>query len=201
MIAQVEAFFLARLAMIELDDVAIKIYGPGSFRDFGDTELPCIAVTQLIPPSIDHSLSMPHQDVWTPSVEEQVFDIPTTGNIYAAYIEEHGSTITGPASWEWSKYPTPMIMRYQVDILSSIRSHVSAVELLMLEALPEKYTPMINNIPVSIILDGEPINLDELENPLFRSAFRYEITNVWVNRLVSNTVPSISRIELELGTR
>jgi len=155
----------------------------------------------LIPPSIDHSLSMPHQDVWTPSVEEQVFDIPTIGNIYAAYIDEHGPTITGPASWEWSKYPTPMIMRYQVDILSSIRSHVSAIELLMLEALPEKYTPTINNIPVSIILDGEPINLDELENPLFRSAFRYEITNVWVNRLVSNTVPSISRLELELGTR
>lgn len=195
MIESVTTYLVNRLKRFKLGLVTLNVYGPGAARDIGETQMPCIAVSFNLPPQIDNDLSMPHQDVFSPSADQVNTPVPSDGNIYRGWIAEHNEgleTITGPETWTWAKYPTPIRLFYQLDLLASNLAHMNAMQGLMLEAIPPAYSPTVNGYAVRFEPYGDQSILDDLENPLFRTVYRYVVTNVWVDRLTEHTSAGIT---------
>jgi hypothetical protein len=193
MIAAIDQFFVDRLVRITVDGTGLQAYAPGASRPKGKTALPCASVSLILGPYPDPKASRPHIDVFTPSQEERTIVIPA-GQL-------GGGEYTGPAEWTWKKCPTPVEMIYQVDLETAEEAHMQALLLLILEALPVPYTAAINGQNVRILPEGTPTNLDELAKPLFRTAFRYLVTNVWIERLAGMTKPSIAEVDMEFSSQ
>lgn len=203
MIASVDTHIVNRLKRMKLGATIINVYGPGAARDIGETQMPCIAVSHNLPPRIDYDLAMPHLEVFKASTTQQNVAVPEDGTIYLNWIEDENngsSIITGPASWTRRAYPTPVTLYYQLDLLASNLTHMTAMRQLMFEAFPPGYEPKIGDYYVRFMESGDQTILDDLENPLFRTVYRYEVCNVWIDRLTSYTTPSINEAALEFET-
>ena len=203
MIESVTTHITNRLKKFKVGNVILNVYGPGPARDIGETAMPCIAVSYHLPPQIDYDLAMPHQDVFSPSVTTVATSIPDDGQIYNDWITENNNgldTITGPESWTWSKYPTPVQLHYQLDLLASNLTHMTAMQTLMVEAFPPAYEPTINGYAVRFEPYGDQSILDDLENPLFRTVYRYVVSNVWIDRLTERTAVGITDATLDFET-
>jgi len=191
MIAAIDQYFVGRLVRITMDGTDLKVYGPGASRPKGKTTTPCAAVSLVLGPYVDIKATRPQIDVFTPSTAEQTIVIPND--------RLGGGEYTGPASWTWKQCPIPVEMIYQVDLEAVETAHMQALMLLINEALPMPLTAAINGQNVRILPQGHPTNLDELEKPLFRTAFRYLVTNVWIERLAGMTKPSIAEVDMDFG--
>lgn len=198
MIALVDTHISTRLKRFKIGtSTVLNVYGPGATREIGETQMPCIAISHHMPPQIDNELSMPHHDVFTASIKMVDTPIPEDGNIYLDWIEENNdglTTIEGPEEYTWSRYPTPIKMFYQLDLLASNQTHMTAMQQLMFEAIPPGYAPTVNGYVIRFEPYGDQSNLDDLENPLFRTVYRYEVCNIWIDRLSEFTSPGIVEI-------
>ena len=189
MITDVTTHIVNRLKRFKLGKATLNVYGPGAARDIGETQMPCIAVSYNLPPQIDEELAIPHQDVFVPSVTEVDTPVPVDGNIYQEWIDQNNdgsSVISGPETWTWSRYPTPVKLYYQIDLLSSTLAHMTALQTLMFEAFPCGYEPTVDGFAIRFEPYGDQSILDDLENPLFRTVYRYVVSNVWIQRLTDH---------------
>lgn len=199
MIASVTSHLVTRLKKFKLGQATLNVYGPGATRDIGETQMPCIAISFNLPPQIDNELSMPHQDVFSPSVKQVNTPIPSDGNIYLDWIAENNEglgVISGPETWTWAKYPTPIKLYYQLDLLASNLAHMNTMQELMLEAIPPAYQPTVNGYAILFEPYGDQSILDDLENPLFRTVYRYVVSNVWISRLTQRTSVGITEADM-----
>lgn len=185
MIAAVDTYIEERLGRIRHGDGALKIYGFGAARPKGKTEYPCMALTRLGSFSYDMTQARPHFDVFTASEDEFTYEIPDW---------QGGGELTGPESWSWQPCPTPVILTYQVDLLAATKAHADGLPAMLFEALPVPFRPEIDGRHVLMVPDGDPMNLDELEKPVFRTAVRFEVRNVWIDRATAWTTPGIQDI-------
>jgi len=190
MIAAVDAYIEERLGRIKRGDNALKIYGFAAARPKGKTEYPCMALTRLGAFAYDMAQARPHFAVFTPSEDEFTYEIPEW---------QGGGELTGPASWSWQPCPMPVILTYQVDLLAENKAHADGMPAMLFEALPVPFRPEIEGRHVLILPDGDPMNLDELEKPVFRTAVRFEVRNVWIDRALTWTTPGIQDIGLVYG--
>ena len=195
MIADVDSHIVTRLKKFKIgSSTTLNVYGPGAARDIGETSMPCIAISHNLPPQIDDDLSLPHHDVFAASTRTVDTPIPEDGNIYLDWIEKNNdgsATIEGPEEYTWARYPTPIKLHYQIDLLAATQAHMTTMQQLMLEAIPPGYAPTIKGYAVRFYPYGDQSILDDLENPLFRTAYRYVVENVWVSRLTQHIVPGI----------
>jgi hypothetical protein len=192
MIGSVDQYLLDRLSLIKIDGESVTVYGFGPERPKGKTVPPCIALSKPLPFSMDLDRARPHLEVWDPSEETATINVPEV-NVYAEFISQHGAEITGPESWDWSPFPTPIKLHYQVDLLAAEQESMAGLTLMLLAAIPPWHRPVIDDVQV-IFEAEEPVNLDELEKPLFRTAVRYTVHNVWVDRLETTMVKSITSV-------
>ena len=203
MIESVTTHIVNRLKRFKLGQAILNVYGPGAARDIGETQMPCIAISHNLPPQIDEDLAIPHQDVFAPSVTQVNTPIPEDGNIYQEWIDENNdglAYITGPSTWTWAKYPTPIKVYYQIDILTSTIVHMTKLQELMLEAFPPAYEPTVGGYAIRFEPYGDQSILDDLENPLFRTVYRYVVSNVWIGRLTTRTAIGIKEADMTFET-
>lgn len=187
MIDLVDQHIISRFSAIKMDGTAIQVYAPGAYRPQGETKIPSVALSRYLAFDIDQKAARPHLEVFTPSEQEQTVQLPD-------YMG--GGELTGPAEWTFGPPPTPIELYYQADLLATTQAHADALLIMLLEALPVPYRPKIGDRNVLILANGPPQNLDELEVPFFRTAVRYTVSNVWVERIDKFIVPSISDVQM-----
>ena len=203
MIDSVTSHITDRLKKFKVGNKTLNVYSPGPARDIGETQMPCIAISFNLPPQIDDELAMPHQDVFTPSAKTVETSIPSDGNIYQNWITENNNgldIIEGPESWTWAKYPTPVKLYYQLDLLASNLAHMTVMQSLMFEAFPPGYEPTVSGYAIRFEPYGDQSILDDLENPLFRTVYRYVVSNAWIDRLTERTSVGITEIGMAFET-
>ena len=170
---------------------AAKYYPPGAERPKGITAFPCIAGSWYLPPAVDVAGTRPQHEVFMASDEQQTVEIPEWLG---------GGESTGPVEWTVKPCPVPHKLHLQLDLLAAKEAHAVAMNLLMLEAIPLPYSfELPDGRWARMLPDGDPLNLDELEAPLFRTAYKYEISNVWIDRQAAYTVPSIRETDIDFG--
>ena len=194
MIALVDAHIIAQLQRLKRGSVPIPVYGPGAARPKGDMTPPCYSVSHFMPPQPDVSLTIPYLDDYTPSAEQATVLFPNAFN-------ENGNpiTITGPDSWTHRKWPLPHNLFYQIDLLATDQDEAYSLYFGLSEALPIPYFFRIGSCAVKMTETSKPANLDDVEKPLFRSAYSYKVSNVWTTRSISETVPGIKSIDRQLS--
>lgn len=105
-------------------------------------------------------------------------------------------TRTGPASYTVRKYPTPVILKYQTEILATKRDQYLGLMPLFVNALPDGHWPRVGGqAPHFEFVGGQ--NLDGLDKPEWRTAFRYDVSQVWLDALTAYQVASILAVEAE----
>lgn len=190
-LASLDTFIVGRLQMVKVDSEPITVYGPGDVRSFGKTAFVCYAVSRISGLRFDREQYVYHQDVFTGSEEEVVIVIPEEAP-FGPWINEHGNTITGPSSWTAKKFPIPVTIDYQIDVIATQIGHRDYLELALVEALPYVFRAEIEGQYVHFHQDESPTIMDELDIPLFRSVYRYTVSNIWVERTAIMDVASIT---------
>lgn len=186
----IDTYISNRLKKIKVNGVAVTVYGPGDVRDFGRTSIVCFAISRISGLQVSRESYVHWMDVFTPSAASQTTTIPETG-IYGPWIEEHGNTLTGPASWTARKFPIPTTVDYQIDVLATKITHRDLLEMALAEAMPYVLRATIEGQNIQFLEDEYPLVLDDLEAPLYRTAHRYTASNIWVSRTPSQSVGSI----------
>ena len=191
MIQAVSDHIASRLAAILADGDPVKYYAPGAERPKKLTEFPCIAGSWYLPTAPDLAAVRPQHEVFIASEEQQTIVVDEQWG---------GGELTGPAEWTVKPCPVPHKLHLQLDLVAAVDAHALAMGLMMLEAIP---TPYNFELPdgrwAHMVPAGDPINLDHLEAPLFRTAYRYEITGVWIDRQAAYVVPSITGTDMDMG--
>lgn len=215
MIELVDQHIISRFTAIKMDGTTIPVYAPGASRPKGKTKTPSVAVSRYLPFDIDVKQARPHIEVFTPSEEQHTVLLDDHMGASALGMENDAvemdrdditadrvmlGELTGPASWTFGPPPTPIELYYQIDLIATTQAHADALLVMLLEALPCPYRPKIGTRNVLIVPNGPPVNLDELEKPCFRTAARYTVSNVWIDRKDKFTKPSIADVEMEMGT-
>lgn len=103
---------------------------------------------------------------------------------------------TGPASWTVRRCPTPVKVLYQADINTVDPAQQIGLWNYVMDLLPSGHRPWINGQSPSFHM-APPTNLDELEKPRYRTAFRWWVSNIWIDRIRAYSVQSI--LEMQFG--
>lgn len=193
-----DEFFVERLQMVKVNGEPITVYGPGDVRSFGKTSFVCYAVSRISGLCFDKEQYVYHQDVFTEAGEEITTTIPEEVP-YGPWISEYGNTLTGPSAWTVSKFPIPVSIDYQVDVMASQLAHRDYLEIALLEALPYVFRAEVDGQHVHFHQDETPTIMDDLEVPLFRSVYRYTVNNIWIPRTSVMDVSSILLDGLTMG--
>jgi len=194
MIAAIETHIAAQHAHVKVGTTAVVYYGPDADRPKGETKYPCYVLRRLFSPAPDLARAVPHHEVFEPSTETQTIELP---DYYG------GGSVEGPASWTVRPAPTPITLDYQFEAQATIRSQANGLFLMHLEALPMPYRVEIEGCWVRIQPHPHrPVIIEEEDagKPVFRMIQRYEVSNVWIDRLTSYEVLSIAGVDPEFGT-
>jgi hypothetical protein len=194
MISLVDTHITTQLQRVKRGGVSVTVYGPGASRPKDITDFPCYVVSHTMPPLPDMTLTRPYLNDYEASALQATV-------IYPKAFDENGDpvSITGPDSWTGRQWPIPHKLFYQIDLLATDQDEAYNLYLGLAEALPIPYTFRIGECAVTMLEDGNPANLNELERPLFRSAYRYKVKNVWTQRSSSWVVPGIKTYDPQLG--
>lgn len=198
MIAEVDSFIMARLAKIKMGSSTIKLYAPDEQRPKGQFTPPCFAVDRYTPWRIDPSKVKTFCET---SVAYRTGSINTTVNANMDAIDgsNEAELETGTLIYETRPYPTPVKLFYQIDVLAANKVDYLAMVSAILTAFPPRYMATVSGRKVYFNMEGDPQNLSELANPLFRTAVRYEVSDVMIQRQERKLVPAITDIRVNTG--
>ena len=193
MLASVDQHITDRLKLVKKGGKSVTVYGPGASRPKGKMDTRCYVVSRFLPPQVDIVRSKPYLEEATPSAEQATV-------VYPKAFDEDGQpvTITGPDYYTFRKLRIPHILHYQIDVLATTQTDADALYIGLSEVLTMPYSFKIGQCPIIMTEADKPVNLDELEAPLFRSAYRYRVSNVWIQRTHSWTVPGIKVIDMDM---
>lgn len=182
MIEAVDEYILNQLRKIKFGGESIPVYGYDWERNYGKAKSPSIAVVKYADYSIVKKYVKPNETYFVPT-EEQI-DVEVETNLGV-------TTLTGPRGYDIFPYPIQIELFYQIELISTLKRHISKLIPLLLAVLPPGSQPLINGKHVVIYTDGEPINMDEPENPLFRTIQRYTVADVIIEQKAIQRISSI----------
>ncbi len=198
MISDVDTFIMTRLAKIKMGSNPIKLYAPDEQRPKGEFTPPCYAVDRYTPWRLDTSKIRTFCETRT---EYRTGSIGTNVNANMDAIDGSNEPAIdeGTLLFEKRPYPTPIKLYYQVDILAANKTDYKAMVGAILSAFPPRYMAVVSGRHVYFNMEGDPQNLSELANPLFRTAVRYEVSDVMIQRQERKIVPAITDIRVNTG--
>ena len=193
MIASVDQHIIDRLKVVKKGGKSITVYGPGPARPKGKMDARCYIVSHYLPPQVDVERSKPYFEEATPSTQQATVAYPKA-------VDEFGDPvmITGPDHWTFRKFRMPYILSYQIDVVATTLTDSYSLIIGLGEVMRMPYAPKIDGCGVLMTMQGTPANLDEIEAPLFRSAYRYRVSNVWIESPFTWTVPGIKSIDMQM---
>jgi hypothetical protein len=176
-----------RLVKIKIDGKPIKVYPHGEYRLKGGSEYPCFALER-------HGVYQMMENA-RPWCELVTANSGTQTITVQANLG--GGELTGPISYTVTPYPTPIDIHYQIDIYATDRDHADYMLHYIYEALPIGYQPKIDNRYL-LIVPLDPVVLNELEHPLFRTSMRYRICDVYLDRIETRQATAITVIDTDI---
>jgi hypothetical protein len=194
-ISTINSHIIDRLKRIKrAADTSINVYGPGAARPKGDMEPPCFVVSHYLDTIEDTRMARRFLDDYEGSDTEATFIWPYGENDSNEPLE-----ITGPESWTHRKWPLPIVLYYQIDIKTVDEDHAGQLSLMLLRLFPKGYNILLDDNWIKFQPEGHPVNLDEVDKPLFWRAHRFVVTGAWVNALESDEVVSLSEYNWQVG--
>lgn len=193
MIQSVDQHIVDRLKLVKKGGKSITVYGPGAARPKGKMDTRCYIVSRYLPPQVDVARAKPYLEEATPSAQQATV-------VYPKAFDENAQpvTITGPDSYTFRKLRIPHLLHYQIDVVATTLTDADALYIGLSEVLTMPYSFKIGACQINMTEADKPMNLDEIEAPLFRSAYRYRVSNVWIQRSKSWTVPGIKSIDMQM---
>lgn len=185
MIEEVDNFIVDRLSLIQIDDEPIAVYAYEPTRDRDEIEYPCITVLRM-EHSVAHNMKKFGIEVFEPSEEKTVY-----------YTEEGAHVVN--SSYTVRPYPTPIDIKYLIDVMSTDKPTADFLLHMVLQAFPPGYQPKIGNQYPSFIY-GKPVNMDVLHIPLFRTVYILGVLGFFVDRLEHYTVKPIADLLFDKQT-
>lgn len=179
MIQDIEEFIQSRLEKVKLGGQTIPVYTYIPEREKGQSEFPCYAfVRDMI--EIREEDKRPDCELFIPSDEE----------VSITYDDE---TITGPDSYTWKPYPSPVDIYYEIYAIATTKSHYDNLVTLLIQTFPPGYIATINEqrILFSRIWNK---NQDDLDIPLYWGITLLKASDVWLDRLEAEEFKSIQRV-------
>lgn len=180
MIEEVDNFIVSRLSLIKIDGEPVKVFAYEPTRDRGDAEFPCITVLRM-EHTINNSMKRFGIEEFESSTEVQVYQKPGGGS----YI--------GPDHFTVRPYPTPIDIKYMLDVMSTDKSTADFLLHMMFQAFPPGYQPKIGN-QYPLFIYGKPVNRDVLHIPMFRTTYMMGVLGFMLDRLESYEVKPMADI-------
>jgi hypothetical protein len=195
-LTSIDTHIVNRLKKIKVNSQNPTVFGPGDARTFGETTFPCFSVSRISPLQVDMERYNHFLDVFTADDTEGSYIVPDEG-VYQEWIADNGQTIGGTTSWTRRKIQIPVFIDYQVDVLATTITHRDYLELGLVEALPAFYRATVEGQDIILRKDGDAILLDDVDAPLFRTAHRYNVSNIWLQRTPNFEDLSITDITMQ----
>ena len=189
MIELIDAHIKARLEIIQFDGESLRVYDYDPEREHGETQYPCAII-------IRHEVVMGTDDarpdcvLYTASEEETEITVPFLMG---------GGSLTGPVSCTRKPYPIPIDVIYEIQARATNKSHATNLLESIIAVFPPGYMPEIGS-QFPLFVRSENANFDELEKPLFISAFMMTVYDLWIDRFEAETYQSIRTIDLDEET-
>lgn len=186
MIDAVDTHINARLGKRLFEGNPITVYPYLPSREHGETVYPCKAWTRrTVEP--DRTKARPNCEVFIPSETEIEIDVQQNMG---------GGTLTGPESYTEKPYPIPVHIVYEIHVLATTEAHSESLTEGLIQLFPPGYMPTIDGQTPYFEL-GEPLDLDELEAPVFRKGFILSVSDVWVDAIDSWARKPITQIDFD----
>lgn len=195
MIEAVDKHLVDRLSRIKVGGQPVAVYGPAQTRPPNKKIYPCLSLSRYMDPVEDPELARPYLDKFVPSEELEMLTIKYQPAYCKVMPDGKDLVLSGPKSWTVRKYPTPVKLFYQLDIEATTDADILSLTRMLFRALPMPYAGQVNEIWFKMRSDGPPATLDTIEKPIFRTARRYIVTNVWEEREDIRTVPGITKFD------
>jgi hypothetical protein len=184
MIADIDQYIENRLKKIQFNSADLPVYSYIPSQERGKTPYPC-AVYLRQDMTIREVDKRPDEKLRTPSDVLATVDVP---------FDMGGGTLTGPESYTLKPYSTPIDIFYEIAALATSKSDNTYLLTMLLQAFPPGHQAKIGNY-YPLFIHGDIIVSDQLELPLYRTSFVLQVTDIWLERMESEEVPSIQIID------
>ena len=179
MITDLETFIQQRLEKVKLGGEVIPVYPYIPDREKGQSNFPCYAfVRENI--EIREEDKRPDCELFIPSEEE-------------ATVVVDDETLTGPDSYTWKPYQSPVDIYYEIYAIATERAHYEKLTTLLIQTFPPGYIAIIND---QRILFSRVWNKsqDDLNIPLYWGTTLLKASDVWLDRLEAEEFKSIQKV-------
>lgn len=190
MILEIDQHIANRLTMVLHDSQPMRVYAYLPSREHGKTKCPAFAWHRHeVPPDKDRRRT--GHELWLPGAEMVTVDVP----------HEMGGdpTETGVDRWTKKPYPTPVRVVYEIQALATETPHATKLIEAFYQVIPLDHQPIIEGQAL-LFECSDPINLDHLDEPTYRTAWVVTVHDVWLDRAEAEIYSSIQDIRFDTGT-
>lgn len=186
-LADIDAHIVERLERITLGASSIPVLSHIPYRDKGTFQSPCVGF-QRSGMRLDTAERRSCENVFIPADTQETIDIQA---------DLGGGTESGPTTYTRKRYPTPHILTYEIHVVATSTEQADLLVQMFDEAIPPDHSFVLGN-QTPLFVRGDPINLDDLTMPEFRTAYILEIRPVWIDRLEAWDNPPIQTINFDI---
>jgi hypothetical protein len=188
MIELIDQHIADRLSLIKFGDTPVTVYPYIPFREHDKTSYPSIAFQRHgFDVDIRSGNTRPNCDLFIPNSEQITVDITPEQT-----FDEQAKT--GPVSYTKKPFPTPITLHYEIQTLSTEKTHADRLVEFIVQSFPPGYMTTISG-QSPLFIQEKPLNLDDLSIPLFKTSFVLSVADLWLDRLEAEEIPSIQRID------
>lgn len=188
MLTQLDEHIASRLALIGFDGEPVTVYPYIPFREHGKTVYPCIGFKRHEHMIRDAS-KRPDCRVFVPGDEEVTVDVAPGMGL--------PTTETGPDRYTEKPFPTPIELIYEIQVQATDPVQQTALIELVLQTFPPGYQCSIGS-QAPLFVHGRPMNLDELDVPIYKTSFLITIKDCWLDRLESDSRSSLQTVDFDI---
>lgn len=178
----------SRLALIGFDGSPVTVYPYIPFRDHGQTVYPCIGFKRH-----EHTVrdadKRPDCKLFIPGDTDVTIDVPRSmgGDL----------TETGPETYTEKPFPTPLDLIYEIQVQATDPTQQTSLIEMVLQTFPPGYQCIIGT-QAPLFVHGRPLNLDDLDVPVFKTSFLITVKDCWLDRLEADTRTSIQTVDFDI---
>ena len=202
----VDAFIKSRLELVKFNYAValpagpqgvhyrpVKVYEYMPDREKNETLYPSIAFVRA---HVEHrpiSFRAGHE-VFIPSSTEISVDIPQIMG---------GGVATGPDGFTRKPYPTPINLYYKMFTLATDKAQHDWLTEMMFQLFPPGFQSQIPDIDQSqygLFIFEKVLGMDELEKPVFSSAYVLAVLDLWLDRIEHYTSTPTTDVEFNITT-
>jgi hypothetical protein len=183
MLAELDAYIAARLKKITFNDKPVTVYDYIPDRDKGNTLFPCMIYLR-------HEITIREHDKkpddWLATPSQKTITVAQPGEL-------GGGEVSGPESYTFRPYSTPIDVHYEIGAIATQKDHHDHLLEGIFQAFPPGHTAKIGD-HYPLFMHGRPITSDQLDLPIYRTTFLVTVTDIWIERLETEVHPSIGTI-------